>query len=571
MKQFTFLKRACVLAVMVLAGLFTASAADFMVDSICYNIIGDNEVEVTSRDPKYSGDVVIPATVTMDGVVYQVTRIGRQSFYKCVDMTSVEIPEGVTSIGYYAFVDCDRIEMPELPNSLISIDGEAFGYCDNITSVYIPRNVATIAPFAFYGCDITDFICSTRNQYYKTVNGVLYSKDMTRLEVYPRASAGTTFDIPSTVEIIQSGAFSGADKLTEITLPESVIWIGASAFRNCDAMESIYIPDGVQHIGPSGFYNCDILSDIHLPASLDTICNALCSNLPALVELTVPSNVKYIDDFAFAESDALKDINFEEGSNLLAIGLRAFENCIGLEHFEMPNSVTMLEGQIFGYCTGLKSVHLSDNLTNMDSSTFWGCSALTECEIPGGVQSIQNVFVNCASLKKVKIGNKYSTPGVTTIKNVGIGDCEQLEYIELGANVDSLATGAIIDIDSLKFLICWAATPPRCHYYWSSFWPYPDKLNATLYVPKASLEAYSTAYDWKDFRTIVAIEDVGDINHDGLINVTDVTALIGILLGNDASLHSPLTDVNFDGKTTVSDVTKLISLVLSGNPPLKAD
>ena len=330
-------------------------------------------------------------------------------------------------------------------------------------------------------------------------------------------------------------------------------------------MESIYIPDGVQHIGPAGFYNCDILSDIHLPASLDTICNALCSKLPALVELTVPSNVKFIDDFAFAESEELKDINFEEGSNLLAIGLRAFENCIGLEHFEMPNSVTTLEGQIFGYCTGLKSVHLSYNLTHMDGSTFWGCSALTECEIPGGVVSIQNVFVNCASLKRVKIGDRNSPPGVTTIKNVGIGDCEQLEYIELGANVDSLATGAIIDIDSLKFLICWAAIPPRCHYYWSSFWPYPDKLNATLYVPKASLEAYSTAYDWKDFRRIVAIEDVGDVNNDGKISITDVTTLIEILLSGESTDILPLADINFDGKVSITDVTTLINRLLSGD------
>ena len=567
MKQFTFLKRACVLAVMVLAGLYSVSAADFMVDSICYNIIGDNEVAVTSRDPKYSGEVVIPATVTMDGIVYQVTHIGRQAFYNCKDLTSIEIPEGVTHIDYYAFVDCDCLEMPELPNSLISIDGEAFSYCDNITSVYIPRNVAYIAPFAFYGCDITDYICSTRNQYYKTVNGVPYSKDMTRLEAYPPSSEGTTFEIPTTVEIIQSGAFSSADKLTEITIPEGVTWIGASAFRNCDGLESIYIPDGVQHIGPAGFYNCDKLANIHLPASLDTICNGLCSKLPVLVELTIPRNVKLIDDFAFVESAALKNINFEEGSSLLTIGLRAFESCIALEHFEMPNTVTKLEGQIFGYCTGLKSVHLSESLTIMDSSTFWGCSALTECKIPGGVQSIQNVFVNCASLKRVKIGDRNSTPGVTTIKNVGIGDCDQLEYIELGANVDSLATSAIVDVDSLKFVICWAANPPRCHYYWSSFRPSPDQLNATLYVPKASLEAYSTAYEWQDFRTIVAIEDVGDINCDGVINVTDVTALIGILLSNNTSLYSPLTDVNFDGKTTISDVTRLISRVLSGNWP----
>ena len=57
------LKKLAVLAVIVTACSFTASAYDFMVDSICYNIIGENQVEVTRRDVKYSGEVIIPATV----------------------------------------------------------------------------------------------------------------------------------------------------------------------------------------------------------------------------------------------------------------------------------------------------------------------------------------------------------------------------------------------------------------------------------------------------------------------------------------------------------------------------
>lgn len=55
----------------------TASAYDFEVDGIYYMIDGD-EVAVTSRTSlggTYSGDVVIPATVTHDGTTYPVTAI----------------------------------------------------------------------------------------------------------------------------------------------------------------------------------------------------------------------------------------------------------------------------------------------------------------------------------------------------------------------------------------------------------------------------------------------------------------------------------------------------------------
>lgn len=150
------------------------------------------------------------------------------------------------------------------------------------------------------------------------------------------------------------------------------------------------------------------------------------------------------------------------------------------------------------------------------------------------------------------------------IKNCGISRCNQLEYLELGANVDSLTYGAFSGVDSLKVLISWAATPPRCNEYSTAFRPKPQDLKAVLYVPKASLEAYSTAPDWMNFNTIVPIEDVGDINGDGKINIADVTALINILLGAETE-RTPYCDVNLDGKISILDVTALINILLN-NP-----
>jgi len=566
MKHFTTLmKKMCVLAVMLLAGMFTAKAADFMVDSICYNIIGDNEVEVTSRDVKYTGEVSIPSSVTFDNIIYQVTAVGNQAFSGCQEMTNIDIPEGVTRIGNYAFSSCKKLESVEFPTSLISIGEYVFSGCDLITSIYLPRNVAQIAAFAFYNCDIAYYMCSSNNNHFKAVNGVLYSKDMTRLEAYPNAAEATSFSIPSTVTTIQKGAFANAINLAQVSFPESVVWIGASAFRNCDVLETVDFSDNIRYIGPACLYNCDKLAYVHLPASLDTIKNGVFSKLPALTELTIPRNVKFIDNFAFSESRALKTVNFEEGSCLLGIGLRSFDYCTSLESFDMPNTVTTMDVEVFGNCTALKSVHLSDNLVDMNSSTFWGCSALTECEIPGGVRSLKNVLIACTALKRVKIGDKNSAPGITTIKNCGIARCYQLEYLELGANVDSLESSAINDLDSLKVIICWAATPPKCHNYWSSFSPEPAKLNATLYVPKAYLEAYRTAKDWKDFRAIYPIEDVGDVNGDSNISIADVTALINILLSGETTAAIPLGDIDFDGKISISDVTSLINRLLSSD------
>ncbi|WP_154327948.1 leucine-rich repeat protein [Sodaliphilus pleomorphus] len=56
----------------------------------------------------------------------------------------------------------------------------------------------------------------------------------------------------------------------------------------------------------------------------------------------------------------------------------------------------------------------------------------------------------------------------------------------------------------------------------------------------------------------------GDINADGQVNVTDVTALINRVLGT-ASYSDAVCDLNGDGVVNVSDVTALINIILSNN------
>ena len=59
---------------------------------------------------------------------------------------------------------------------------------------------------------------------------------------------------------------------------------------------------------------------------------------------------------------------------------------------------------------------------------------------------------------------------------------------------------------------------------------------------------------------------LGDVNGDGYLSITDVTALINYLLSNDASdIYLVNADVNDDTKINISDVTTLINQLLSGN------
>ena len=89
-----------------------ATAHVFEVDGIYYNING-NEVTVTFKgsyeteyENEYSGNVIIPATVTYKGTTFSVTSIGEGAFSGCGGLTNVTIPSSVISIGNYAFSSC---------------------------------------------------------------------------------------------------------------------------------------------------------------------------------------------------------------------------------------------------------------------------------------------------------------------------------------------------------------------------------------------------------------------------------------------------------------------------------
>ena len=103
MKRFTLFS-------FILSVVFSTSALayDVKVDGIYYNLISKGKTaEVTSGEEKYTGEVVIPSSITVEGQEYPVTSIGASAFELCSGLTSVTIPNSVTSIGDFAFSYCN--------------------------------------------------------------------------------------------------------------------------------------------------------------------------------------------------------------------------------------------------------------------------------------------------------------------------------------------------------------------------------------------------------------------------------------------------------------------------------
>lgn len=123
-------------------------------NGIYYNYIDKHtELQVTysPEDTKpYSGRVILPSRVEIDGVMLPVTSIGDKAFAGCTGLISIEIPSSVTRFGYHAFSGCSSLSNIYLNCKEI---GTWFSDMTSIKVVELGDNVTSIIDNAFKGCD----------------------------------------------------------------------------------------------------------------------------------------------------------------------------------------------------------------------------------------------------------------------------------------------------------------------------------------------------------------------------------------------------------------------------------
>jgi len=125
-------------------------------------------------------------------------------------------------------------------------------------------------------------------------------------------------------------------------------------------------------------------------------------------------------------------------------------------------------------------------------------SEITELTIPNSVTTIgNNAFYDCSGLTSVTIPNS-----VTSIGNYAFSNCSGLTSVTIGNSVTSIGDRAFYGCDNLSEVFCLALTPPSIYY--DTFKSY----DATLFVPKGSVNAYKATSYWKNFTNIVGIDSV---------------------------------------------------------------
>lgn len=279
------------------------------------------------------------STVTMGNGVLS---IGIAAFELCFDLTNITLGNNVTYIATNAFIYCEFTSIT-IPNSVTSIDEGAFAYT-HLGSVMLGSGVTNMSGNPFPGCIFLPAIgVSAGNTKFTSVGGILFNSGLTTLVGYPAGLSGATYAIPNGITAIAGSAFSGCERLTNVTIPSSVISIGDFAFGDCDYLTGITIPASVTSIGIGPFMACTDLKAITVNSSSTAFTNigGVLYNKSAtqLIQYpegsngtayVIPSGVTNIGGYSFAACSALTNVLIPD--SVLGIGDYAFTLCYYLDH-----------------------------------------------------------------------------------------------------------------------------------------------------------------------------------------------------------------------------------------------
>ena len=240
-------------------GITRLNAQDIFSVGDFYYQINDDGVSATLIShidgPAASGELSIPATINYNGNNYAVTRIGKNAFISCGNLTGLlTIPNTVTCLGENAFLGCSGLTELDLGDALDTIGSAAFYGCKGFTgSLTIPNSVKSMETAAFYGC--TGF-----------TGALTIGNGLERIETaaFYRCTGFSSLDLGNAVTSIGTSAFWGCKGFSgSLTIPNSVSSIEPNAFNNCSGFaDTLTLGNSLESIGGMAFYHCSGFTEV---------------------------------------------------------------------------------------------------------------------------------------------------------------------------------------------------------------------------------------------------------------------------------------------------------------------
>ena len=460
----------------------------------------------------YASNIALPTSITYKGKTYALTNIGSESLNISGSYTIASAPS-IVSVEENAFALGKGVTSVNLP-SLVVIGYSAFNGCSALTSMTIPSTVTNIGGIAF--------------------------KDCTGLEKITCGSSN-----PSSMTL-GSNVFSGVPKSTcTLNVPRNCKSLYASADQWRDFTNIVARSYDFEAVSSSGIIYYNITSEDDKTCEVtykDTNYNSYSGTV------NIPSTVKH------------NGVTY----TVTAVGYKAFKDCVNLSSVTMPTTVERIWSNAFTNCTKLTSMTIPSSVNRLDGGAFSECPSIMSFYGKFATADGRALITDDHTLKAYAAasGSSYAVPSdVTAIAKYTFDGLTSLSEVTLPRGIKSIDIYAFYNCTGLRRLTC-KNPDPNITLGRDVF--YNVTGNCTLYVPRASVSLYQAHNVWKEFYKIEGIDAgiVGDVNGDGVVDISDVNLCINVILGTASQSSYPGADVNGDGAVDIADVNAIINIIL---------
>lgn len=245
---------------------------------------------------------------------------------------------GVTNVGDRAFKDCQYLTCMFLDDGIATIGDHAFYADEYLSAINMPRNLELIDKYAFYGCDTLTFVragacsrlrriedhafysCTTLAEL-RLPNGLTYIGPWAFAWDRILGQEDTTLGLPSSLQVIETGAFAFVNHHKNLNIPANVtrigdyafmcdyymnnltfspgdkpLTIGKAAFAGDNHMKSVDLSNRVAQIDKCAFAGCELLEEAYFGDKIDTIQARAFTSVDAALQLAIKTVLNGILD-----------------------------------------------------------------------------------------------------------------------------------------------------------------------------------------------------------------------------------------------------------------------------------